>query len=52
MLSIMFLNIMQPEYEGFYVATELCDNILSIELLKIKLIEQEAQHNNCMDRGY
>jgi len=43
LLSIMILNSLSSEYENFCVAIESRDVIPSIEILKAKLIEEEAR---------
>lgn len=43
LLSIMILNSLPSKYENFCITVESRDAIPSIELLKVKLIEEEAR---------
>lgn len=48
--SIIMLNSLLIDYENFCVAMESRDNILTIDFLKAKLIEEEARRidqNDC-----
>lgn len=43
LLSIMMLNSVAEEYENFSAATDLRDDIPTLEVLKAKLKEKEAR---------
>ena len=45
LMSIMLLNSLPTEYEGFCIAIESRDDIPSVDSLKLKLIEQEARRD-------
>lgn len=45
LLSIMLLNALPTQYASFCVAIESRDEVPSIDVLKVKLIEQEARQN-------